>query len=73
MSEVLVSWKEIAAYVRVSVSTAQRYHRMYAMPVCTTVGRRVRTSTALIDRWFNHLDQMDRETRYELERQRRRA
>ena len=63
MSEVLVSWTEIAAHLRVSTSTAQRYHRRYGMPVCTTIGRRVRTSTALVDRWFLTLDRADREAR----------
>ncbi len=63
MSEVLVSWREIAAYLKVSVSTAQRYHRRHQLPVCTSIGRRVRSSTSLIDRWLAFWDQADREAR----------
>ncbi len=61
MSEVLVSWREIAAHLRVSPATAQRYHRRHGLPVARSVGRRVRTSTALVDRWLAALDRAGRE------------
>ena len=63
MSEMLVGWKEIAAHLRVSKTTAQRYHRAGRMPVCTTIGTRVRTSTGLIERWIMTLDRAEREAR----------
>ena len=59
----LVTWKEIAAYLRVSPDTAQRWHRKYRLPVCRSVGKHVRTSTGLIDRWLLHLEQGEREAR----------
>ncbi len=59
-SQILVGWREIAAYLRVSDDTAQRWNRRYSLPVCRSVGRRVRTSTALIDRWIEFMDQQAR-------------
>ena len=63
MSEMLVGWKEIAAHLHASKTTAQRYHRAGGMPVMTTIGTRVRTTTGLIDRWITFMDQVERKTR----------
>ena len=58
----LVGWREIAEYLRVSVDTAQRWNRRAQLPVDRVVGRRVRTSTGLIDRWIAMNDQLSRMT-----------
>ena len=62
-ARMLVSRKEIAAYLGVSVDTAQRYHQRHQLPVCRSVGRRVRTTTSLIDRWIVFMDQLERAAR----------
>ena len=60
-SRMLVTWKEIAAYLRVSVPTARRWHQKYRLPVCRSVGKHVRTSTSLIDRWLAFMEGLERE------------
>ena len=45
-----------------SVATVQRWNRRQQLPVDRVVGRRVRTSTALVDRWIAMNDQLSRVT-----------
>ena len=54
-SQVLKSWKEIAAYVKVGVSTAQRWERNLEFPVRRPGGKRGSAIVALsseIDEWL---------------------
>jgi hypothetical protein len=49
----LTSWKDIAAYLGVNISTAQNWERERSLPVCRLPGRRSRVSvtTTALDIW----------------------
>jgi hypothetical protein len=47
----LSSWKEIAAYLGVTIRTAQRWEIEKALPVKRTAGGRVAATTSALDRW----------------------
>ncbi len=55
MQQILKSWKDIAAYLRVAVSTAQRWERYFELPVRRAGGKRGSAIVALpneIDDWL---------------------
>ena len=51
-SNILITWGEIAGYMRVSVSTAFRFWRQDGLPVAVLPDGRRATSVGLIDAWL---------------------
>ncbi|UCH78874.1 MAG: helix-turn-helix domain-containing protein [Candidatus Coatesbacteria bacterium] len=49
--DTLVGWKEIAAYLNVSISTARRWTRTLALPAYRLAGG-VRCSRLELERWI---------------------
>ena len=68
-SRVLHGWRDISSYLQVSVSTARRWHGNYRLPVVRVVGKRVFTSTSVIDRWIYGIDATTRVVLQDLERE----
>ena len=68
-SRVLHGWRDISSYLQVSVSTARRWHGKYRLPVVRVVGKRVFTSTSVIDRWIYGIDATTRVVLQDLERE----
>ena len=50
-ADILVGWKEVAGYLRVSVRTAKRWHASDPMPFLVW-SRRMTTTPALLE-WVN--------------------
>ncbi len=66
---VLHSWRRIAEYMCISERTARRWHERYGLPVVRLVGKRVFTSTGVIDTWVRHIDAIERTVREDLKRE----
>ena len=50
-TEAMVTWKEIAEYLRVSVPTAKRWRKKKGMPVKCPGGKVVRAFADELDTW----------------------
>lgn len=48
----LTTWKNIAAYIKVSTKTAKKYHKQYSMPVRRLPGGTVQALPYELDRWL---------------------
>ncbi len=64
-SSVMRGWREIAAYMDCSISTAYRLHRNFGLPIVRTLSKRVFTTVSAIDAWILQVAAAERELRGE--------
>jgi hypothetical protein len=57
--QVLRTWRSIAQYLGVSDRTARRWHQRFRLPVVRCIGRRVFTSTGVLDHWIERVSALE--------------
>lgn len=51
MTEILITWKEIAQYLKVSVKTAKRYHKLKGLPITKDPAGHPVIRKQIADKW----------------------
>lgn len=52
MTDLMLGWKEIAAYLRVSDRTARRYKTLYGLPVCYMPSGTPAITPGMVEKWL---------------------